>query len=83
MTKILDETQFQGWPPDKETWDRYFNLLTCSPDGSRIAFRVETPTFPGLDVRTYTANPGGRGLIDLTGNFPSEIDPLYSAVNLV
>jgi len=81
MTKILDETQFQGWPEGSETWARYFNLLTCSQDGSRIAFRVETPTYPGLDVRTYAANADGSGLIDLTGHFPSEIDPLYSARN--
>jgi hypothetical protein len=81
MTKILEETQFQGWPEGYETWARYFNLLTCSQDGSRIAFRVETSIYPNLYVRTYAASPDGSGLIDLTGHFPPEIDPLYSARN--
>ena len=75
MTKILDETQFQGWPPEYGTYTRYFNMLTNSPDGSRIAFWVDCPVPGAAERRTYVANFDGSGLIDLTANFLPAVDP--------
>jgi hypothetical protein len=79
MTKILDETQFQGWPPDYGTFTRYFNMLTNSPDGSRIAFWVDCPVPGASERRTYVADSNGGGLIDLTGYFPPAVDPVWTA----
>jgi hypothetical protein len=79
MTKILDETQFQGWPPDYETYTRYFNMLTNSPDGSRIAFWVDCPVPGAAERRTYVGNSDGSGIIDLTDNFPPEVFPVWTA----
>ena len=76
MTKILEETQFQGWPPGDETFTRHFNLLTNSPDGSRIGFRVSTTILGTTYVHTYVANSDGSGIIDLTGHFPAEAPPV-------
>lgn len=76
MTKILAENQFQGWPPGYETSDRYFNLLTNSLDGSRIAFRVSATVLGTTHVRTYVANSDGSGIIDLTDHFPPAVPPL-------
>ena len=76
MTKILDETQFQGWPPDYETYTRHFNLLTNSADGSRIGFRVSTSILGTHYVHTYVANSDGSGLIELTDYFPAEAPPV-------
>jgi len=79
MTKILDETQFQGWPPDYGTFTRYFNMLTNSPDGSRIAFWVDCPVPGAAERRTYVANSDGSGLINLTGYFPPAVSPVWTA----
>jgi hypothetical protein len=79
MTKILDETQFQGWPPGYPTYTRYFNMLTNSPDGSRIAFWVDCPVWGAAERRTYVANSDGSGLIDLTGYFPPAVSPVWTA----
>ncbi|MBU4233343.1 MAG: hypothetical protein L6277_05235 [Desulfobacterales bacterium] len=79
MTKILDETQFQTWPPEYETYTRYFNMLTNSPDGSRIAFTVGTTVLSTTYVHAYVANSDGDELIDLTGYFPPEVSPLWTA----
>jgi hypothetical protein len=79
MTKILDETQFQGWPPEDPTFTRYFNMLTNSPDGSRIAFWVDCPVWGAAERRTYVANSDGSGLINLTGYFPPAVSPVSTA----
>jgi hypothetical protein len=79
MNKILEETQFQGWPPGDETFTRYFNMLTNSPDGSRIAFTVSTWILNTTTTHTYVANSDGNGIIDLTNHFPPEVSPVWTA----
>jgi hypothetical protein len=73
MTKILDETQFRGWPYEHETDGRSFTLLTNSLNGSKIGFKV---VVSGYDAHTFVANSDGTGIGDLTANFPTGVDHL-------
>jgi hypothetical protein len=77
MTKILDETQFRGWPTDNENFSRSFDMLAVSADGSRIGFQVKTTVGNTTYVHTYAyaANQDGTGVMDLTGNMPGDINP--------
>ncbi|MDO9532465.1 MAG: hypothetical protein Q7O12_10070 [Deltaproteobacteria bacterium] len=76
MTKILDETQFWGWPDEHETDGRSFTLLTSSLNGSKIGFKV---VVSGYDAHTFVANSDGSGIEELTDNFPATIDPVTAA----
>ena len=75
MTKIFDESQFQGWPDGHGTDGRSFTLLTNSLNGSKIGFKV---VVTGYDAHTFVANSNGSGIVDLTANFPATVSP-YSA----
>ncbi len=75
MTKILDETQFQGWPTGYENWGRYFDMLAVSADGSRIGFQVITRVGDAWYIHTYAANADGTGVMDLTAGMPGDVNP--------
>jgi hypothetical protein len=75
MTKVLDETQFRGWPPEYEDYGRSFDMLAVSADGSRIGFQVKTMVANTTYVHTYAANQDGTGVMDLTGSMPGDVNP--------
>lgn len=75
MTKILDETQFRGWPTGYENYGRYFDMVADSADGSRIGFQVITRVGDAWYIHTYAANADGTGVMDLTGNLPGDVNP--------
>jgi hypothetical protein len=75
MTKILDETQFRGWPAGYENNSRSFDMLADSADGSRIGFQVKARVGDTTYVRTYAAGADGTGVMDLTGSIPGSVNP--------
>ena len=75
ITRILQESQVQGWPAGYETHWRYVTGLTNSADGSKIAFKVYAPVVNHATTHIYAMNADGTGLTDLTGSIPSGVDP--------
>ena len=60
MTKIVDETNLQGWPSGHETAGRYIEEIVASPDNNILAFTV----IAGYDIykekRLFVLGNGGR-----------------------
>lgn len=75
LTRILTESQVQGWPVGYETHWRYVDGLTNSADGKKIAFKVHVPLLDPPATHVYVMNTDGTGLKDLTGSVPSGVDP--------
>lgn len=75
MTKILDETQFRGWPAGWENYGRWFDMVAVSSDCSRIGFQVKALIGNTTYVHTYAANADGTGSMDLNGGLPGDINP--------
>lgn len=65
MTKIVDETSLQGWPPGHETAGRYIEEIVASPDNNIVAFTVVVEYEIYKDKRLYVLGNGGQ-LVDCT-----------------
>ena len=64
MTKIVDETQLQGWPSGGyETAGRHIEEIVASPENNILAFTVKMDSYS--DKRLYVMGNGGQ-LIDCT-----------------
>jgi hypothetical protein len=61
MTKIVDETQLQGWPPGFETAGRAIEEVVASPENNIVAFTVRI----GSSRRLYVLGNGSE-LVDCT-----------------
>jgi hypothetical protein len=65
MTKIVDETSLQGWPPDNITAARYIEELVASPDNNILAFTVIAKYDIYKEKRLFVLGNGGQ-LVDCT-----------------
>lgn len=64
MTKIVDETQLQGWPGSGyETAGRHIEEIVASPTNNHLAFTVKLDTYS--DKRLYVRG-NGTDLVDCT-----------------
>lgn len=68
MIRVLQETDFQGWPDGLGTTPRYPENIVVSANGSKVGFVARLNLYS--DRRIYIMNGDGSGLVDLTGSLP-------------